>query len=119
RATWARQTLQRGVFGSRTPPGGALKVITTDLAPGYLRSNDIPYSAETTMTEYFRTFTLPGDGGTWLVVTTVVDDPVYLTTELVMSTQFRKETDRAGWNPRECDIRPPLVEHEPEPDPFG
>src|SRR5690606_6432141 len=80
RATWARQTLQRGVFGSRTPPGGALKVITTDLAPGYLRSNGVPYSAETTMTEYFRTFTLPGDGGTWLVVTTVVDDPVYLTT---------------------------------------
>ena len=119
-ATWARQTLQLGVFGSRTPPSGALKVVTTHLAPGYLRPNGVPYSEQATMTEYFRTFTLPGDGGTWLVVTSVVDDPVYLTTELLMSTQFKKETDRASWNPRGCDIRPPLVEREPEPPgPFG
>ena len=72
------------------------------------------------MKEYFHTFTLPGDGGTWLVVTTVVDDPVYLTTELIMSTQFRKENTRAGWNPRSCDIQLPLVVQEPEPPgPFG
>lgn len=120
RATWAKQTLQRGVFGSRTPPSGALKVTTTHLALGYLRPNGVPYSEQTTMTEYFRTFTLPGDGGTWLVVTSVIDDPVYLTTELLMSTQFKKETDRASWNPRECNIHPPLVEREPEPPgPFG
>lgn len=120
RATWARQTLQRGVFGSRTPPGGALKVVTTHLAPGYLRPNGVPYSGEAVMTEYFHTFTLPGDGGSWLVVTTVVDDPVYLTTELLMSTQFKKEADVARWSPRECDIPPPLVEREPEPPgPFG
>jgi len=120
RATWARQTLQRGVFGSRTPPGGSLKVFTTHLEPGYLRPNGVPYSGEATMTEYFHTFTLPDDGGTWLVVTTVVEDPVYLTTELLMSTQFKKETDRTRWNPRECDIPPPLVEREPEPPgPFG
>jgi len=120
RATWARQTLQRGVFGSRTPPGGALKVITTHLAPGYLRPNGVPYSEQATMTEYFHTFTLPGGGETWLVVTTVVDDAVYLTSELVMSTQLKKETDRTNWNPRECDIRPPLIEREPEPPgPFG
>jgi hypothetical protein len=120
RATWARQTVQRGVFGSRTPPGGALKVVTTHLTPGYLRPNGVPYSDQAAMTEYFRTFTLPGDGGAWLVVTTVVDDPVYLTTELVISTQFKKESDAAGWNPRECDIHPPLVEREPEPPgPFG
>jgi hypothetical protein len=119
-ATWFRQTLQRGVFGSRQPPSGALQVVTTHLAPGYLRPNGVPYSEEASMKEYFHTFTLPGDGGTWLVVTTVVDDPVYLTTELIMSTQFRKENARAGWNPRACDIRPPLVVREPEPPgPFG
>jgi hypothetical protein len=120
RATWARQTLQRGVFGSRAPPGGALKVTTTHLAPGYLRPNGVPYSEQAAMTEYIRTFTLPGDGGTWLVVTSVIDDPVYLTSELLISTQFKKETDRTNWSPRECDIRAPLVERDPEPPgPFG
>jgi hypothetical protein len=119
-ASWFRQTLQRGVFGSRAPPSGALRVQTTNMTPGYLRPNGVPYSEETTMKEYFHTFTLPGDGGTWLVVTTVIDDPVYLTTELIMSTQFKKETRRANWNPRPCEIRPPLVVREPEPPgPFG
>jgi hypothetical protein len=119
-AVWFRQTLQRGVFGSSAPPSGALQVTTTHLAPGYLRPNGVPYSDEATMKEFFHTFTLPGDGGTWLIVTTVVDDPVYLTTELIMSTQFKRESDRANWNPRPCDIRPPLVVREPAPpSPFG
>ena len=119
-ASWVRKTVQRGVFGSQAPPGGSLDVVTTHLSPGYLRPNGVPYSDEATMKEFFRTFTLPGDGGTWLIVTTVVSDPVYLTTEFVMSTQFKKETDRAGWNPRPCDITPPLVEREPAPPgPFG
>jgi hypothetical protein len=119
-ASWVRKTIRRGVFGAQAPPGGSLEVLTTNLAPGYLRPNGVPYSDQATMKEYLRTFTLPGDGGSWLIVTTVIDDPEYLTTELVMSTQFKKETDRSGWNPRPCDIRPPLVEREPQsPGPFG
>jgi hypothetical protein len=35
----------------------------------------VPYSERATVKEYFNTFTLPGDMGTWLIVTTVVDDP--------------------------------------------
>jgi hypothetical protein len=120
RASWSRQTLRRGVFGSQTPPSGALHVQTINLTPGYLRPNGVPYSEEATMREFFHSFTLPGDGGTWLVVTTVIDDPVYLTSELVMSTQFKKENGRATWNPRPCEILPPLVVREPEPPgPFG
>jgi hypothetical protein len=119
-AAWSRVNIQRGVFGSRAPPGGSLKVVTTHLAPGYLRPNGVPYSDQTTMTEYFHTFTLPGNGGTWMVLTTVVDDPVYLTSEFLVSTQFRKEDDRSGWNPRPCEISPPLVVREPAPPgPFG
>jgi len=119
-ASWLRQTMQRGVFGSRAQPGGALHVLTTNLAPGYLRPNGVPYSEQATMKEFLHTFSLPGDGGTWLIVTTVVNDPVYLTGELVMSTQFRKEQDRTGWSPRPCEIRPPLVVRDPEPPgPFG
>ena len=119
-ASWVRKTIQRGVFGSQAPPGGSLEVVTTHLAPGYLRPNGVPYSDQATMKEFFRTFTLPGDAGTWLIVTTVVSDPAYLTTDLLMSTQFKKETDRGSWNPRPCDIQPPLVEREPAaPGPFG
>jgi hypothetical protein len=109
-ARWFRQTQSRGVFGARTPPGGGTLVVrTTQLTEGYLRPNGVPYSAGATVKEYFTTFTLPGDGGTWLVVTMVVDDPQYLTTEMLVSSQFKKETSRGGWNPRPCDIAAPLV----------
>jgi hypothetical protein len=37
-----------------------------------------------------------------------------------MSTQFKKERDGGGWNPRPCDISPPLTERDPPPPgPFG
>jgi len=120
-AQWFRQTQSRGVFGQRTPPeGGSLVVRTTQLAGGYLRPNGVPFSERATVKEFFNTFTLPGDAGAWLVVTTVVSDPEYLTTELVISSQFKKETSRGAWNPRPCDIAPPLRGPAPTPDnPFA
>lgn len=120
-AQWFRQTQSRGVFGGRTPTeGGSLVVRTTQLAGGYLRPNGVPFSEHTTVKEFFNTFTLPGDAGSWLVVTTVVSDPDYLTAELVMSSQFKKEASRGGWNPRPCDIAPPLRGPAPTPDnPFA
>jgi hypothetical protein len=120
RASWYTQRLSRGVFGSSASTRGALHVTTTNFTPGYLRPNGVPYSEQTVMKEYFHSFSLPGDVGTWLIVTTVVEDPVNLTQELIMSTQFKKETDPSKWAPRPCDISPPLVEREPEPPgPFG
>jgi hypothetical protein len=120
-AQWFRQTQSRGVFGGRTPSeGGSLVVRTAQLTGGYLRPNGVPFSERATVREFFNTFTLPENAGAWLVVTTVVADPEYLTTELVMSTQFKKETSRAGWNPRPCDIAPPLRGPAPTPDnPFA
>ena len=120
-ATWYRQRTSRGVLGRGSgTPGGSLHVQTSQLAPGYLRPNGVPYSAQASMKEFFTTFTLPGDGGTWLVVTTVMQDPVYFTQELVMSTQFKKEDDTSGWNPRPCEIQPPRVVRPPTtPGPFG
>jgi hypothetical protein len=107
-ARWFRQPQSRGVFGVRTPPqGGSLVVRTTRLTGGYLRANGVPYSDRATVKEFFNTFALPAEGGTWLIVTTVVDDPEYLTTELIMSSQFKKETSRGGWSPRPCDIAGP------------
>ena len=120
-AQWFRQTQSRGVFGQRTPPErGALVVRTTQLTGGYLRPNGVPFSERATVKEFFNTFTLPGDAGTWLVVTMVVTDPEYLTTELVVSSQFKKEASRGAWNPRPCDIAPPLRAPAPTAaDPFA
>jgi hypothetical protein len=120
-AQWFRQTQSRGVFGQRTPPeGGSLVVRTAQLTGGYLRPNGVPFSERATVKEFLNAFTLPGDSGAWLVVTTVVSDPEYLTTELIMSSQFKKEASRGAWNPRPCDIAPPLRAPAPTPDnPFA
>jgi len=110
-AKWFRQPRARGVAAAQTPKtGGSLQVQTTNLTGGYLRSNGVPYSERATLKEFFNTLTLPDGSGTWLVVTTVVNDPEYLSTDLLLSTQFKKETSRSPWNPRPCDIAPPLVE---------
>jgi len=109
-AKWFRQTQSRGVFAANTPKtGGSLQVLTTNMTAGYLRPNGVPYGENATVKEYFNTFTTP-DAGAWLIVTTVVVDPDYLTTDLILSTQFKKEANRSHWNPRACDIAPPLVE---------
>lgn len=120
-AAWYRQRTSRGVLGANGgTPGGALHVATTQLAPGYLRPNGVPYSDQATMKEYIHTFTVPGNVGTWLIVTTVVEDPVYLTQPLITSTQFRKESDQSRWSPRDCEIQAPRAVRPPTvPGPFG
>jgi hypothetical protein len=84
--------------------GGRLKVVTTHLRPGYLRKNGVPYSEQATVTEYFNLMTDP-NGGDWLVVTTIVSDPVYLLRDYVTSSNFRKEADGSRWRPRPCSAR--------------
>jgi hypothetical protein len=107
-ASWFRQTQSRGVFAANTPAsGGSLQVRTTHMTAGYLRPNGVPHSDKATVKEFFNTFASP-EAGTWLIVTTVVSDPEYLTTDLILSTQFKRETGRSRWNPRACDIAPPL-----------
>jgi hypothetical protein len=121
-AQWFRQTQSRGVFGARTPTaGGSLVVRTTQLTGGYLRPNGVPFGERATVKEFFNTFTLPGDAGTWLVVTTVVADPEHLTTELITSSQFKRETSRGAWSPRPCEIASPLIDPPTArpPGPFG
>lgn len=84
--------------------GRSLEVVTTGLRPGYLRKNGVPYSDKTTLTEYFDRFTEPG-GNEWFTVTTVVSDPMYLGSPFVTTTDFRKQPDASGWNPRPCSAR--------------
>lgn len=82
-------------------PGSSLKVVTTQLRPGWLRRNGVPYSENATITEYFDRFAAP-NGDEWLVVTTTVTDPKYLTQDFVTSSHFRQEADGSKWSPSPC-----------------
>ena len=83
------------------PRWGSLRVVTTELRPGYLRKNGVPYSENTVLTEYFDLESGP-KGSTWITITTIVTDPRYLTQEFITSTDFRKEADGAKWSPTPC-----------------
>jgi hypothetical protein len=83
------------------PGGGSLRVVTSNLQAGYLRKNGVPYSERATVTEHFDVAPLAGDGRL-LLVTTIVDDPVYLTGPYVVSPHFKKEPDGSKWDPTPC-----------------
>jgi hypothetical protein len=83
---------------------GNLKVVTTNLKPGYLRKNGIPYSDKTTLTEYWD-HVKDRAGAEWLVITTFVDDPTYLQTRWITSLNFKKEANAAKWDPTPCSSR--------------
>jgi hypothetical protein len=87
------------------PSGGRLKVVTANLTAGFLRKNGVPYSANTTVTEYYNLLTEPNGGPNWFVVTTVVHDPENLLVDFITSTNFRKEPDDSKWRPRPCSVR--------------
>jgi hypothetical protein len=90
-----------GGRGGQVPPGGNLKVTTTNMRAGWLRKNGVPYSASANLTEYYDRFAAP-NGDEWLVVTTIVNDPTYLNQDFVTSTHFKKEADGGKWAPAPC-----------------
>jgi len=106
-ADWQRTLPPNNPFGINfpggppPPPGGSLRVVTTNLSGGWLRRNGVPYSAKTTVTEFFDRFPVP-DGSEWFVVTTQVVDPEYLLGRLVTSSHFRREPDASKWAPKPC-----------------
>lgn len=83
---------------------GDLRVTTTFMAPGYLRKNGVPYSGSAVLTEYYDRIDAP-NGDTWLVVSTEVRDPQYLTMPFITSTHFKKLPDATGWDPQPCSSR--------------
>jgi len=103
-AEWERivQPGGLGVSLQQAPPRiGSLKAITTNLRAGYLRKNGVPYSEDTTVTEYFDRFA--AEGSEWLTVLTMVDDPRYLGQQFLTSTHFKKEPDASKWMPTPCE----------------
>ena len=95
-------------FGSSPQRLGArsrsLEITTTQLRPGYLRKNGVPYSDKAVLKEYYDVFSEPG-GDTWLMVMTVVDDPTYLALPFVTTSHFKKLADATGWDPQPCTAR--------------
>jgi hypothetical protein len=83
---------------------GYLKVITTQLRPGYLRRNGVPYGARASVEEYLDSFREP-NGDIWLIVTSIVTDPDYLNGQFITSSQFKKLRDGTGWHPTPCTAR--------------
>jgi len=119
-ASWYKQ-LQAAGFG---PPyggpqpgkGGTLKVVTTHMTAGYLRRNGVPYSENAVYTEYFDR--LEDDGTTWLIDTSVVNDPTYLRDVFITTETFKQESDGSKWDPQPCKVVPPTSSALP-PNAFG
>ena len=80
---------------------GGLKVTTTNMLQGWLRRNGVPYSENTVVTEHFTRFTHP-EAGDWFVVTTIVEDPQYLTQPFITSSNFKKEANDSKFAPAPC-----------------
>ena len=87
--------------GGRGATDGAMKVTTTNLKAGFLRKNGVPYSENTSVTEYYEVVAQP-DGSPLLMVTISTTDPEYLRTPFVISSQFKKEPNEAKWKPSAC-----------------
>ena len=86
------------------PRRGNLKVVTTNLKPGYVRKNGVPYSAATVLTEYYDVHTADNND-VWMVVTTQVHDPANFTTDFITSSHFKKLPANAAWKPEVCSAR--------------
>ena len=101
-AQWDVPAAPRGA--APQPRAGQLKAVTTHLRPGYLRKNGVPYGAGAVLTEYFSRL-VDDDGSQYLTVTSFLDDPQYLAQPWVRTSEFRKQTDAAGWKPTPCSAR--------------
>ena len=94
--------LAPGARGSA--PLGNLKVVTTNLRPGYVRKNGAPYSGQAVVTEYYDLNTMPNNDQ-WMTVTTKVEDPLYFSRPYLTTTDFKKLSSASGWNPTPCSAR--------------
>ena len=106
--TTAEWETRQGRRGAPPPPPdqrfGNLKTVTTGLMPGYLRKNGVPYSEKTTLTEYWDLLRQP-NGDQWIVITTIIEDPTYLSRTWITSLNFKKEPNGSKWDPSGCEVK--------------
>ncbi len=99
--SWQGESAARWQRSNGPDGGGSLEVRTSNLRPGYLRKNGVPYSERTSILENFDIAPLP-DSGELLIVTTTIDDPTYLRAPYVFSPHFKREADGSKWDPTPC-----------------
>ena len=85
--------------------GGALKVVTDRMTPGYYWKNGMPYTGNAVLKESFFLLDIPNNGGIWMTMTQRVDDPEYLTEPYVVNYHFKKLPDGSQWHPTPCVVR--------------
>jgi hypothetical protein len=99
--SWQGYSVASWQYTRQPPRSGELKVETSRLRPGYLLKNGVPYSANTTMTEYYHRFTAP-NSDIWLTIVSETRDPENLRDPLVHSTHFKKVPDSTPFKPEPC-----------------
>jgi hypothetical protein len=95
-----------GRGGAPTLSGG-LKVVTTRMRPGYIRRNGVPYSGNAVLTEFYDRTEEP-NGDSWLILTSSLDDPMYLQVPYFVTRHYKREADGAKFQPRPCEMTPPV-----------
>jgi hypothetical protein len=103
-ATWQGESAAQWQYTVNPPRSGELRVVTNHLRAGYLRKNGVPYSANTTMTEYYHRMTAP-NGDVWLTIVAEITDPENLREPFVQSTHFKKLAANAPFKPEACEAR--------------
>src|ERR1700752_3844974 len=103
-ASWTPAPGGRGRGGAGPRPGGSLKVVTTNLTPGYVRKNGAPHSGSAIVTEYYDVNTLP-NGDQWMTITTKVEDPQYFVRHYLTTSDFLKLPNVTKWAPTPCSAR--------------
>ncbi len=92
--------------GGGVRPGG-LEIVMTNLLHQYHRQNGTPVSENAMVTDQIDL--VPGPGGEdWLIVKTIIEDPQYMFSPMVTSSQFRREPDDSNWNPQPCQVELPF-----------
>ena len=101
-ARWVRP-INRAA-GTANLAQGELRVRTTNMRPGYIRKNGIPYSANAVLTENYVRL-VDDDRTEYLALTQMVEDAIYLAQPVIRTMLFRKQQDASGWNPTSCSAR--------------
>lgn len=83
---------------------GTLFIRTSNLRPGYLRKNGVPYGAQATMEEYWDLIT-EASGEQRLLMLLIVEDPQYLQQPWTVPVHFKKEPNGSKWDPTSCSAR--------------
>jgi len=93
-----------GRRGRAAAAGGSLKVVTTRMRSGYAMKNGVPYGENAVLTEYVSRTNEP-NGDSYLIVTSIIEDPQYFTQPFIRSTHFKKLPDGSAWTPEPCSAR--------------